>query len=181
MNKKKIRNKILKLRKTKKLINNKINFSSLMSILKKNNKKNFIVGGYFPVNYEIDDLEVLQKLIKNNIRISLPVIEKNKDMNFYSWSFHEPLILNNYGIPEPLKKKIVIPDTLLVPIVAYDKKLFRLGYGGGFYDRYISKIQKKNKLFSVGLAFSFQKIDKVPVNKYDKRLNVILTEKGILK
>ena len=105
MNKKKIRNKILKLRKTKKLINNKINFSSLMSILKKNNKKNFIVGGYFPVNYEIDDLEVLQKLIKNNIRISLPVIEKNKDMNFYSWSFHEPLILNNYGIPEPLKKK----------------------------------------------------------------------------
>ena len=70
---------------------------------------------------------------------------------------------------------------MLVPIVAYDKKLFRLGYGGGFYDRYISKIQKKNKLFSVGLAFSFQKIDKVPVNKYDKRLNVILTEKGILK
>ena len=181
MNKITIRKKILKLRKTKKLKNNKIDFSLLMSILKKENKKNFTVGGYYPVNYEIDDLEILRELIKKKIKVSLPVIEKKKDMNFYNWTFDDPLALNYYGIPEPSKTKIVIPDILLVPLVAYDRKRFRLGYGGGFYDRYISKIEKKNKLFTIGLAYSFQKINKLPTNKYDKRLNIILTEKDILK
>ena len=61
MNKITIRKKILKLRKTKKLKNNKIDFSMLMSILKKKNKKNFTIGGYYPINYEIDDLEILKK------------------------------------------------------------------------------------------------------------------------
>ena len=86
-----------------------------------------------------------------------------------------------YGIPEPIKSKIIIPDVILVPLVAFDDNLYRVGYGGGFYDRYIAKIQKKNKLFTVGLAYSFQKINKVPINKYDKKLNLILTEKDVLK
>ncbi len=180
MIKSEIRKKILKLRKTKNLKNYKINISWLTSILK-NYKKKFTVGGYYPVNYEVNDLEILRELIKNKIKISLPVISKNKNMNFFNWSFDEPLIINSYGIPEPIKSKIVIPDIILVPLVAFDNKLFRLGYGGGFYDRYIAKIQKKNKLLTIGLAYSFQKIDKIPVNKYDMKLNIILTEKGIFR
>ena len=111
----------------------------------------------------------------------MPAIGKNKDMNFFNWSFDEPLIINSYGIPEPMNSKILIPDIVLVPLVAFDNKLFRLGYGGGFYDRYIAKIEKKNKLLTIGLAYSFQKISKIPVNKYDKKLNIILTEKGIFR
>ena len=180
MNKSAIRKKILKLRKTKNLKKYKINIPLLISILKKN-KKNFTVGGYYPVNYEINDLEILRELIKNKINVSLPVISKSKNMSFYSWSFDEPLIINSYGIPEPIKSKIVIPDIILVPLVAFDNKLFRLGYGGGFYDRYIAKMEKINKLLTIGLAYSFQKISKIPINKYDKKLNIILTEKGIFK
>lgn len=181
MTKSTIRKKILKLRKNKNLKKYKIDIPLLISILKKNNKKNFTVGGYYPVNNEISDLEILRELIKNNIKVSLPVIRKNKDMNFYSWSFVEPLTINSYGIPEPIKSKIVIPDAIIVPLVAFDNNLFRLGYGGGFYDRYIAKIQKKNKIFTVGIAYSFQRINKIPVNKYDKKLNVVITEKNIIK
>ena len=67
-------------------------------------------------------------------------------MNFYQWSFKDPLIINKYGIPEPISKEIKYPDILLVPIVAFDKNLNRVGYGGGFYDRYIKKFEKNQKI-----------------------------------
>ena len=81
------------------------------------------------------------------------------------------------GIPEPDQTKKVYPDILLVPLVAYDKYNFRLGYGGGYYDRYIQKISNIKKILTIGLAFSFQKMDKIPINDNDKKLNFILTER----
>ena len=73
------------------------------------------------------------------------------------------------------------PDILLVPLVGYDNDLNRLGYGGGFYDRYIKKIEKIKKVIKIGLAFSCQKINNMPLSKYDKKLDFIITEKEILK
>ena len=102
-------------------------------------------------------------------------------MDFFQWSKRIPLIINKYGIPEPLSKKISYPDILFVPLVGYDNNLNRLGYGGGFYDRYISKIEKQKKIIKIGLAFSFQKIKKIPTNSYDKKLDFVITEKDILK
>ena len=71
------------------------------------------------------------------------------------------------------------PDLLIVPLVAFDKFKYRLGYGGGYYDRYIKKIKNIKKVVTVGLAFSFQEVKNLPKNKYDKKLDFILTEKGI--
>ena len=102
-------------------------------------------------------------------------------MDFYQWKFSEPLVINKYGIPEPEKKFLFFPDILLIPLVAYDKKLNRLGYGGGYYDRYISTLSKKKKIIKIGLALSFQKIKKVPINKYDQKLDYIVTNKSIIK
>ena len=87
---------------------------------------------------------------------------------------------NKYGIPEPEATQKIYPDILFVPLVAFDKKLNRLGYGGGFYDRYIQKISKIKKVLKVGLAFSFQKLKIIPVNKHDKKLDIIITEKDII-
>ena len=64
--------------------------------------------------------------------------------------------------------------------MAFDTELNRLGYGGGFYDRYIQKISKIKKILKVGLAFSFQKLKTIPINKYDKKLDIIITEKEII-
>ena len=98
-------------------------------------------------------------------------------MDFFSWSTKDPLSINKYGIPEPISNKIKYPDILLVPLVAFDKNFNRIGYGGGFYDRYIQKIKKKKKIITIGLAYSFQKVKKIPINKYDIKLDFIITEK----
>ena len=101
-------------------------------------------------------------------------------MDFFMWSKNDPLKINKYGIPEPISKKKVYPDLIFVPLVAYDKNLNRLGYGGGFYDRYIEKIKKIKKVTKIGLSFSFQKLKKIPINKHDKKLDFIITDKEII-
>ena len=179
MFKNKLREKVFKIRKKISKKNCKINFNKVFYLVKKSNLKNSI-GGYFPVNYEIDDLEILKEFKKKNYQISLPVIKKNFDMDFYKWSYREPLKINKYGIPEPESKFLVYPDIILVPIVAFDNNLNRLGYGAGYYDRLISKLSKKKKLLKIGLAFSVQRVDNIPTNKYDKKLDYIVTEKYIL-
>ena len=181
MNKSEIRNKIIKIRKKKFNKDLKINLGKFISFLKIN-KLNFkSVGGYYPSNYEIDDLDILDLLEKNFFKVSLPIIKKNNQMNFYRWSRNDPLKINKFGIPEPLSSKVFYPDILLVPLVAYDSSLNRLGYGGGYYDRYIEKLDKIKKVIKIGLAFSFQKISSIPTNKYDKKLDFIVTEKEILR
>ena len=176
MNKYQIRKKILKLRKSKNLENNHINFEKLIKVIR--NQKNIkIVGGYFPFNKEIDDLKILQALEKKKYLITFPKIKKNNQMDFFEWSFTQPLIINKYGIPEPITNNTRYPDLLLVPLVAYDKKFNRIGYGGGYYDRYLKKISKRKKIITIGLAYSFQKVINIPINDYDIKLDYIITDK----
>ena len=181
MNKSQIRDKIIKIRKKKFDKDFKIDLVKFISFLKID-KLNFkSIGGYYPSNYEIDDLDILDLLEKKNFKVSLPIIKKDNQMNFQSWSRNDPLKINKFGIPEPVSSKIFYPDILLVPLVAYDSSLNRLGYGGGYYDRYIKKIEKIKKVTKIGLAFSFQKISSIPINQYDKKLDFIVTEKEILR
>jgi 5-formyltetrahydrofolate cyclo-ligase len=179
--KSKLRKKTLKVRQKFNTKNIQIDFNQIIKILKKEKKSKKIIGGYYPVNFEIDSLELLRKFKKSKFIISLPVIKKNFQMDFYPWSFSEPLKINKYGIPEPEKKNIVYPDVLLIPLVAFDKNLNRLGYGGGYYDRLIKKLSKKKNIIKIGLAFSVQEIDKVPINMYDQKLDFIVTNKNVIK
>ena len=181
MNKSKIRKTILKIRKKNFDKNFKINSDKFISFLKIKTSKLKNIGGYYPSNCEIDDLKILELLEKKNFNILLPIIKKNNQMNFFKWSNNDILKINKFGIPEPVSSRIFYPDVLLVPLVAYDGNLNRLGYGGGFYDRYIQKIDKIKKVIKIGLAFSFQKIISVPINQYDKKLDFIITEKEILR
>ena len=181
MLKSKLRKKILKVREKINKRNIQIDFNQIIKIFKKEKINKKVIGGYYPVNFEIGDLALLRKFEKKRFSISLPVIKKNFQMDFYKWSFFDPLKVNKYGIPEPEIKKIVYPDILLIPLVAFDKNLNRLGYGGGYYDRLIEKLSKKKKIIKIGLAFSFQKIDKVPINAYDQKLDYIVTNKYIIK
>ena len=181
MLKSKLRKKILKIREKINKKNIQIDFNQIIKILKKEKINKKMVGGYYPVNFEIDDLELLKKFEKKNFNISLPVIKKNFQIDFYKWSFSDPLKINKYGIPEPEINNIVYPDILLIPLVAFDKNLNRLGYGGGYYDRLIKKLSKKKNIIKIGLAFSIQEIDKVPINVYDQKLDYIVTNKYIIK
>ena len=177
MNKSQIRNKILKIRKQKRIKKFVLNFGLILNILKKNNVSGKIIGGYYPYNYEIDILQILEKFEQKKFTITLPKIMKNAQMNFFQWSINDPLAINKFGIPEPISKKVKFPDILLVPLVAFDKNLNRVGYGGGFYDRYIEKIRKRKKVVTIGFAYSFQKVKKIPTNNYDIKLDFIITNK----
>ena len=181
MIKSKIRKKILDIRKKKNRKNIKFSFLKIFKEIKKNISKKKIIGGYYPVNFEIDILDFLEKLEIKGLQLCLPVVKKNNEMDYYSWSTKNLLKLNKYGIPEPEKTKKVFPDIVLVPLVAFDNRLYRIGYGGGYYDRYIEKLSNKKNLFKIGIAHSCQKINKVPVNKYDKKLDIIITEKYVLR
>ena len=177
MNKSQIRKKILRIRKQKKIKKFIINFDLISNILKRKKVSGKIIGGYYPYNYEIDVLQILEKFEKKKFIITLPKIRKNSQMNFYQWSINDPLAINEFGIPEPISKMVKHPDVLLVPLVAFDKNFNRIGYGGGFYDRYIKKIKKKKKVLTIGFAYCFQKVKKIPTNKHDIRLDFIITNK----
>ena len=110
----------------------------------------------------------------------LPIIDNKNIMNFFSWKKNDLLFVNKFGILEPAKTMTQVPDIILVPILAYDKNKYRLGYGKGFYDRYLNRYLKQFKnILTVGVAFSFQKHHKLPINRNDVRLDFIITEKGI--
>ncbi len=178
MNKSEIRKKILIIRKKNIYKNYEINFQYILKIFKKNFRSNKIVGGYYPYNFEVDAIKILEKFENLGYKISLPKVKRNFQMDFFSWTTKDPLSINKYGIPEPIPSKIKYPDILLVPLVAYDDSLNRIGYGGGFYDRYIKKIKKIKQITTIGLAYSFQKIKKITPSKYDIKLDFIVTEKN---
>ncbi len=178
MNKIQIRKKILRFRKVKNAKNLRIYPKSIFKVLNEKKIKGKILGGYYPYNNEIDIIKILEKFEKKNFLITLPIIKKNSKMNFFHWFTGDPLVINKYGIPEPISDKIRYPDILLVPLVAFDKNFNRIGYGGGFYDRYIKRVRKIKKIFTIGLAYSFQEVKKIPISSHDMKLDYIITEKN---
>ena len=180
MLKNQIRKKILKIRNAKnsKILN--IDQRKILKIIQKFNIKKPVIGIYYSVNSEVNTKKIIDFLEKKKIEISLPILKNNIEMEFYKYKTKDPLYINKYGIPEPKKKTKVKPNILIIPLVAFDKKLNRLGYGGGFYDRFLCKMGK-NIIIKLGLAFSYQMIKYVPVEKFDRKLDVILTEKEIFE
>ena len=176
-----LRKKYFYLRKKKYHDIDKVIFIPLLKLIRSRLKKNFIkIALYYPSNFELNVLKLLEfkSILAQNIL--LPVINKNNLMNFFPWKRNEVLFVNKFGILEPSKSKTKIPDVMLVPLLAFDKNKYRLGYGKGFYDRYLNKYLKQFKnILTVGVAFSFQKHHKLPINKNDVKLDFIITEKGI--
>lgn len=142
-----------------------------------------IVSGFLAIGDEIDPTPLMQRLLGEGYRLSLPVMEgKGKPLVFRSWSPGEPLSETMWGIREPLPEAEVLdPDIVLGPLLAFDTEGYRLGYGGGFYDRTLAKLRALKPIVSVGIAFDEQKVDAVPHVDYDERLDWILTPSGPLK
>ena len=173
-----IRKKYFAKRKRKYFNTKKKFFDPLFNIFK--NRKFNNLALYYPTSYELNILNILEVEFLNNIKFLLPIINEKYSMHFYEWKKKDVLNVNKYGIPEPLKTKPITPNVILVPLLAFDKFKNRLGYGKGFYDKFLKKnYKKKSKIISIGVAFSFQKYHKLPVNNKDVKLDYILTEKGI--
>ena len=155
----------------------------LISLIKKFSIKNIKLALYYPSNYEVNTIPLFKNLKKKKIKFSLPtIISTGNKMKFIQWNYLDPLKVNRFGMLEPnISSRIIKPNIFLIPLLAYDNQKNRLGYGKGFYDDFLNKhLKKDKKIITIGVAFSFQKYNKLPVSKYDVKLNYILTEKGII-
>ena len=171
------------LKRKKNYFNIDVNFFlPLVKLIKKiikNKDKNIAI--YFPNSYEVNVLKILEVEYFKKFNFLLPIIKKNNLMKFYKWKKNEVLLINKYGILETVKTKETIPSIVLLPLLAYDKNKNRIGYGKGFYDKFLNKFLKtRKKILTIGVAFSFQKHHKLPNNKKDFKLNYIINEKGIV-
>jgi 5-formyltetrahydrofolate cyclo-ligase len=181
MKKDRLRKKYYLIRK-KKYFDVKPNFfNPLIKLIKKiNNKKIINLSSYYPSSFEVNTLKLFNTNLKSKVNIFLPGIKSKNSMNFYKWNNKEILKVNKFGMLEPFTQlNQIIPDIMLVPLLSYDKNKNRLGYGKGFYDRYLKKYLNNNNILTIGIAFSFQKYHTLPVSNNDVRLNYILTEKGV--
>ena len=140
-----------------------------------------VVSSFVSINTEINTNELNNYILKKNKNLCLPAILK-KDSHLVFRKFN-----NNYEMIEGFKKikepphtnEILLPELLFVPCLAYDKYGFRLGYGGGYYDRTFSYLKNnKIKFISVGYAFDDQKVSEVPKDKFDIKLDYVITEKN---
>ena len=180
-----LRKKFLTLRKRKYFNISNEKFYKLITYIKKKykTKKNFSIGLYYPSNYEINIFNIIDNFKKTKVRFLLPRIQDSNVLKFFAWKKNDILSVNRFGIPEPYNtQKSFLPDILFVPLLAYDTNKNRLGYGKGFYDKYLNNLLKLNKkIEAIGIAFSFQKYKKLPTSNFDYQLNNIFTEKGFLE
>jgi 5-formyltetrahydrofolate cyclo-ligase len=141
-----------------------------------------VVAGYAAIGSEIDPWPALADLGQRGWMTALPVIvERTAPLQFRRWRQGEPLETRAWGIREPgPDAAIVVPDVLLVPLLAFDRCGHRLGYGGGYYDRTIAMLSAGRSLLTIGVAFAEQQVDAVPVLAYDIPLDHIVTPSGVV-
>ncbi|MBI1275880.1 5-formyltetrahydrofolate cyclo-ligase [bacterium] len=140
-----------------------------------------VVGAYYPIQTEASPLPLLQHLAQQNIQTALPrVAAPDKPLHFHAWQPGDALQPGYRHIPEPSQENPqIIPAALLVPLLAFDAKGHRLGYGAGFYDRTIQFLRSKNQRFiAVGLAYDTQETDRLPADRHDQKLDAVITESG---
>ena len=138
-----------------------------------------IVSGFWPIRDELDIRPLLMELHYEGCQLALPVVvEKRKPLTFRAWRPGDALEPGVYGTLQPSEKREVVdPDVLICPLLACDENGWRLGYGGGFYDRTLAALRLRKRVFAMGVAFDDQLVPDVPHGPDDARLDWLLTDK----
>lgn len=142
-----------------------------------------LVAATLAQNGEIDPAPLAAALLAQGHGLCLPVVvAADKALVFRAWKPGDPLLPGAFGIPEPLAHKPAVePNVLLVPLVAFDRRGNRLGQGGGYYDRTLAQRRRKPGVLAIGLGFSVQEAPSVPAASGDQSLDLIVTEKEIIR
>ena len=137
-----------------------------------------VVSFYWPMGDEADPRALALALAGRGARLALPVVAaKRSPLHFREWRQGDPLVVHAFGMHEPAADAArVVPDLLLVPLLAFDARGHRLGYGGGFYDRTLASLETKR---AAGVAYAGQEADLLPAMAHDHPLDMVVTEKGV--
>jgi len=135
--------------------------------------------GYMPIRTEIDPLFAMSTMTQYG-PVGVPVVlGEGQSLEFRRWNKNTPMMAGAFGAQVPIEAEIVIPDLIVLPLVAFDKKGYRLGYGGGFYDRTLESLRKRGPIVAVGFAYSGQQVDNLPVEPTDQKLDAVVTENDV--
>lgn len=142
-----------------------------------------IVSAFLPIRTEIDTRPLITKLCAAGITVVLPtIVGDNPNLEFRAWQPGEPLAKGAFGVEEPLSEADVLdPTTLIVPLLAFDRDGYRLGYGGGYYDRAIDRLKAKHTVQAIGIAYDGQEVVHVPREGHDERLTAIITPERVIE
>jgi len=145
-------------------------------------KPGVVVSGFMPLKSEINPLPLMRKLHAAGARLALPVVAgRGKPLIMRAYAIGEPLAAGVWGIREPkADAPEVEPDILLVPLLAFDRKGNRIGYGAGYYDMTINRLRGLKAIVAVGIAYAAQEVPEVPVTPRDARLDLVLTERDVI-
>ncbi len=140
-----------------------------------------IISLYWPLGSELDTKPLLRALHDLGVVCALPVVErKDHPLSFRRWTLETVLEPGAFNVLVPAKSAdYVIPDFVVTPMLAFDAAGYRLGYGGGFYDRTLEKLRNEGKCRAIGFAYAAQELAKVVIDSYDQRLDGIITEKDV--
>ncbi|MBF0335111.1 MAG: 5-formyltetrahydrofolate cyclo-ligase [Alphaproteobacteria bacterium] len=138
------------------------------------------VAGYWPIGDELDIRPLLTALAEAKCEVALPAVAgRGMPLEFRPWTPGQPLEAGAHGTRHPpADAGRVRPALLLVPLLAFDREGWRLGYGGGYYDRSLSMLRQSGRVIAVGVGFAAQEVGRVPHDDHDQRLDAVLTERG---
>lgn len=142
-----------------------------------------IYAAYLPIRSELSPLQIVAELVDRGIATAMPVTpQRGNPLVFYRWAPGMDLDDGPYNTKQPpLSSERVVPKVILAPMLAFDAEGWRLGYGGGFYDRSVAEIRGAGyEVAVIGIAFSGQQVDKVPTGPYDVALDAVWTPDGVI-
>ncbi len=142
-----------------------------------------VVSGYVPIGSEIDGMLLLNRFYERGFTLGLPLVTaRDTALTFLRYCPGDPLVKGNFDVLTPEHDvERVTPTLLLVPLLAFDRQGYRLGYGGGFYDRTLALLRQQGPVKAIGLGFSGQEVDAVPHDMLDQPLDGVLCENGLIE
>lgn len=141
-----------------------------------------VISGYCPIRTEIDVIPLMTALHDAGHRLCVPVIEAaGQPLKFREWTPQAALVDGPFGARVPPGGDWLEPRFLITPLIAFDRQCWRLGYGGGFYDRTLERLRAKRRTRAVGFAYAAQEIDQVPREPTDQQLDGVVTEQGLVR
>nr|WP_239029980.1 5-formyltetrahydrofolate cyclo-ligase [Nereida sp. MMG025] len=139
------------------------------------------LAGYWPINTEIDPRPALEEAAAHG-PVCLPVIEgKDQPLGFRAWTPDAEMVEGPFKALVPAKGDTIVPEVVIVPLVAFDRRGGRLGYGGGFYDRTLEMLRARKATLAIGFAYGAQCLDAVPLEPTDQPLDLIVTDADIIE
>jgi 5-formyltetrahydrofolate cyclo-ligase len=137
-----------------------------------------VVAGYMPMRNEADPLPLMRALAARGAQLVLPaVIARDAPLIFRAWREDDALVAGPFGTRHPAETASQsVPDILLVPLAAFDRRGHRIGYGGGYYDRTLAALRAQKSVVAAGVAFAVQEVETVPASHHDAMLDVVLTD-----